>query len=300
MNIRKNILLDVYSGAPGVYELLDSGEGRKLEIIGGVRMVRSEPRAWWKRRLPATAWQEAVARFEDEKKKTWLLGKNTPKEFEVQAAGLKLKLKFLKSSKHIGMFPEQFGMWEWMRNMLAEWHGVTLPRVLTVFGYTGVGSLIAVRAGATVTHVDASEPALRWARENQELSGLSLLPIRWIADDAMSFLKREVKRGNRYDGIVLDPPSFGRGPKGEVWKAERDVPALLALCRSLLSDDPLFLILTMYATDLSCIALQNLVADALAGLPGTLEAGECALAEKDSGRLLPLSIFARWQGALDS
>ncbi len=274
------------------YRLLDTGNKLKLEKIGGFFVVRSEPRAWWKQRLPKAEWEKAVAIFDKEDKKEWALKEKTPHEFTVSFEGLMIKLKFIKSSKHVGFFPEQADQWNWLRERV---HGKKDLHVLNMFGYTGMASLVAAQAGAKVTHVDGSKTAIAWARENQELSDLREAPIRWIVDDALDFVKREVKRNNYYDGIIMDPPSFGRGPKGQVWKVEEDLPQLLTLCQELFTDTPLFLILNMYSTELSSISLANLVSETVDGFEGSLEFGELGIEEDKSRRILPLSIFARWK-----
>lgn len=258
----------------GGYKLLDSGNKKKLEEINGLKIVREEPRAWWKPCLPKEAWQEA---------KTALEAVVEP------IPGIKVKIKFKESSKHIGIFPEQVGQWKWIAERIKG--GV---KVLNLFGYTGIASLVAAKAGAKVTHVDASKQSVDWARENQKLSGLENAPIRWIVDDVVKFIKKEIRRGEKYDAIIMDPPSFGRGPKGEVWKIEEKLPDLLTACREILSDNPLFIIFNMYSTELSSISVANMLADMTAGLGGTIESGELAIKQQDSNRLLPMSIFALW------
>ena len=276
------------------YELLDTGNKLKLERIEKLLIVRSEPRAWWRPCLPQSEWSRAVAVFDREDTKKWVFKQQLPKDFFLEFLGLKIKLLFPRSSKHVGVFPEQYEQWRWIEECMGQ-KKTTKHRVLNLFGYTGVASLVAARAGGDVVHVDGSKTTIAWARENQELSGLKHAPIRWILDDATEFLKREVKRGNRYDGIIMDPPSFGRGPKGQVWKIEEDFPELLSLCGTLLSDAPLFLMLNMYSTELSSISLANVLVDAIKERKGNLEYGELGIEEKGGGRILPLSIFARWK-----
>lgn len=283
--------IQAYKGSDA-YRLLDTGNKLKLEKIGGILVIRSEPRAWWKRRLPKTEWEKAQAVYDTEDAKEWILKEKIPREFTVFLEQLTIKLKFVKSSKHIGIFPEQTDQWKFIRERLQGREGMS---VLNIFGYTGIASLISAQSGAKVTHVDGSKTALAWARENQELSGLQELPIRWILDDALDFIKREVKRGNRYDGIIMDPPSFGRGPKGQVWKVEEDLPQLLTLCKELFTETPLFLIINMYSTELSSISLGNLVSETVDGLKGSLECGELGIKEDGGGRVLSLSIFSRWK-----
>jgi 23S rRNA (cytosine1962-C5)-methyltransferase len=275
-----NEQIKIWTADTGDYRLLDSGNGQRLEEVGGLRIIRAEPRAWWQPSLSQTEWQEAGSLNE-------LNGK------VIEIGGFKTKIKTLKNSKHIGIFPEQTSEWVWIEKMIKE-AGRPI-NVLNLFGYTGLASLAAARAGAKVTHVDGSRPTIAWAKENQELSGLTDKPIRWILDDARAFVKREVKRGERYDAIILDPPTYGRGPKGEVWKIEEDLPKLLALCKEVLSQDPLFVILNMYSTELSSLSLKNLLSDLTANHNGIVEAGELVLQQESNSRPLPLSIFAIWK-----
>ncbi len=285
--------IQVLPGAGSNYALLDSGDKKKLERVGGVIIVRSEPRAWWKPQKPESEWAKAVATYAREEKGSWeTKGGALPEDFTIDVLDMKARIKLTSGSKHIGFFPEQSGQWARIAQMIGK---AEKPKVLNLFGYTGLASLAAAKVGAEVTHVDASRAAIGWARENQALSGLETAPIRWILDDAVAFLKREVKRGEKYDAIILDPPAYGRGPKGEVWKAEREVPELLDLCRQVLSSTPLFIILNMYSTELSSISLANLLSDITHDLGGKVEASELVLKHEDSGRLLPLSISATWE-----
>lgn len=265
------------------YKLLDSGEKEKLEEIGEERIVRKEPRAWWQKEFESSKWQGASKELE--------------KIIDIGIGSIKAKIKFSENSKHIGIFPEQFPQWEWIEKKVASsQHSVARElNILNLFGYTGIASLAAAQSGAKVTHVDASKPSIDWARENQKLSGLEDAPIRWIVDDVVKFLKRDIKRGERYDAIIMDPPSYGKGPKGEVWKIEEQLPDLLRFCREVLSDQPLFIIFNMYSTELSSLSVANLLADITQGLGGTIESGELAIKQQNSDRLLPLSIFALWQ-----
>lgn len=274
------------------YALLDSGNRQKLERVGEIAIIRSEPRAWWQPHLPQAEWDKAVATYAREEKGSWETDGELPEDFTISLGDLRARVKFTSNSKHIGFFPEQSGQWAWIEEKLK---GRDKPKVLNLFGYTGLASLAAARAGAEVTHVDASRAAIGWARENQTLSGLESAPIRWILDDAIDYLKREVKRGVKYDGIIMDPPAYGKGPKGQVWKAENEVPVLLDLCRQVLSDNPLFMIMNMYSTELSSISLANLLSDATRDLGGRITPQEFALREEGSDRLLPLSISATWE-----
>jgi 23S rRNA (cytosine1962-C5)-methyltransferase len=196
------------------------------------------------------------------------------------------------SFRHVGVFPEQLAHWSWMRDQVAA-AGRPL-KVLNLFGYTGVASLIAAKAGAEVTHVDASKKAIGWARENQEMAGLGNKPIRWIVEDAVKFAEREERRGSRYDIVLFDPPAYGRGPKGEVWQLFEDLPALTDLCRSILTPKPLAVVLTAYSIRASFFAIHALMRDTFAGMGGRVESGELIIREKSAGRALSTSLFSRW------
>jgi 23S rRNA (cytosine1962-C5)-methyltransferase len=288
--------------APGVmrtlgwadYALLDSGHGRKLERYGRYTVVRPEPQCMWSPRLPATAWEEADAvfdptdeedagrwRFQDRPKESWPLAWR-----DVRFLGR------FTAFRHLAFFPEQAANWAWLDEQVRAAGGQ--PKVLNLFGYTGVASLAMAAAGAAVTHVDASKKAVAWARENAELSGLAERPIRWITEDARKYVQREVRRGSRYDGIILDPPKYGRGPGGEVWRLFEDLPELAGLCAELLSDDSDFLVLNAYAERISGAALSGLLAEKLAGRGGQIEWGELALVEDAGDREIGMSFYARW------
>jgi 23S rRNA (cytosine1962-C5)-methyltransferase len=276
------------------HRLLDSGDGLKLEEVGGVRLIRSEPKAWWHPVLPQTEWKKAAAVHEESGREgRWRLSPEAPREWEVRWGACRLQLRFMDNSKQIGVFPEQSPHWEWLRAQGPPAPGKS--RLLNLFGYTGAASLAAASAGWHVTHVDASKPAVAWGRRNQEVSGLNTLPVRWILEDAPTFVKRESKRGNRYDAILLDPPAFGRGPNGEFWKVERDLMPLLEACRGILSDEARFVLLTVYTIDASSILCHNLLSQTLQGRGGAVSVGELALQHASDARLLPLSLWGRWE-----
>lgn len=286
--------IKIWVSEMGDYKLLDSGEGQKLEEIGGERIVRSEPRAWWKKTVASS--QYLAAR---EKQKNGL-----ETVIDIGVGDIKAKIKFKESSKHIGIFPEQFEQWKWIRDRINEGKEKKKElNILNLFGYTGIASLIAAKAGAKVTHVDASKQSVDWARENQKLSAMEDAPIRWIVDDVVKFIKKEIKRlaprspggVGGYDAIIMDPPSYGKGPNGEVWKIEEKLPDLLAACREILSDRPLFVIFNMYSTELSSISIANLLSDMMKGFGGKIEPGELAIKQDGSEKLLPMSIFAIWE-----
>lgn len=275
------------------YELLDSGNCRKLERFGKHVVIRGEPKAWWKPDLPESDWSRAVAVHQDGR--GWTMRGQVSREWPLHFGDLTLQARFTETSKHVGVFPEQSPHWQWMQAKLKQAHGKTNPRLLNLFGYTGVASLVAAAAGCAVTHVDASKPALTWARANQQLSNLTDRPIRWILDDATKYVTREIRRGVRYDAILLDPPSFGRGPNRELWKVEKQLTDLLDICRQVLTEQPLFIILTMYNIEASSLMIGNLLSDTMRDRGGRVKVGELALKHQQSTRLLPLSIFGRWE-----
>jgi 23S rRNA (cytosine1962-C5)-methyltransferase len=273
------------------YALVDSGGGRKLERYGPYRFVRPDAQAMWQ---PASSdWVsdgEFVGGADDEGGGRWTLAPNVPLRWPMSRG----PVKFYAGNtafRHLGFFPDMGGQWDWMRARLAGTSGL---KVLNMFGYTGVGSLIAAEAGVEVTHVDASKKAVAAARENAGLSGMTAAPVRWLIDDALKFMRREVRRGSKYHGILLDPPKYGRGPEGEIWQLERDLPELMHLARQLLADEASFLVLTVYAIRLSALALDALMAEAMAGAGGTIESGDMAVREDARGLLLPTAIFSRW------
>ncbi len=277
------------------YRLLDSGNRRKLELFGNVKIVRSEPKAWWEPALPKSEWSRAAAVFEDDSREGfWKFKNGVPAPWIFNFRGeFALQLKFTGPSKQIGVFPEQSPHWEFLLKNCVP--AGTTKRLLNLFGYTGAASLAAARAGWNVTHVDASRPAIAWGKRNQEISKMSAAPIRWILDDATKFCARELRRGNAYEAILLDPPAFGRGPDGELWKVERDLPPLLELCKKLLSPRAELVILTLYTIDASSILCGNLLREMTENLGGNVEIGELVSAENSSReRLLPLSLWAKW------
>lgn len=276
------------------YALLDSGNGLKLEQYGSIRLVRPEPEAMWRPALSETAWKQADAVYK-------VSAKENGGHWEVRrdlSAGWLLHYKMLKfrvqttASRHLGVFPEQAAQWDWISQQVQA-AGRPL-RVLNLFGYTGLASLAAAQAGAQVTHVDASPKVVTWARQNQELSGLSGRPIRWIVDDALKFVRREQRRNAAYDGLILDPPKFGRGPKGEVWEFYKLIPGLLQTCCQVLSPRPQFIVLTAYAVKASALTLYYALQEMMREYPGRTEAGEALLLEQSGSRVLSMAIFARW------
>lgn len=278
------------------YGLIDSGHGRKLERYGRFRFIRPEPQAMW---APAQDdWQadgEFVPGSDEEGGGRWFYERPVPAE----GWPLEWREVTFQSSctpfRHLGFFPDMAPVWEWMRGRIADKVSAgDQAQVMNLFGYTGVGTLAMAAAGAQMVHVDASKKSVAQARANAALSGLEDRPVRWIVDDAAKFVAREVRRGRRYDGILLDPPKYGRGPDGEVWRLEEDLPGLIAHCRQLLDADSRFLFLTVYAVRMSALAIGELLRQAFADLPGTVEAGELVVREEARGLMLPTAIWARW------
>jgi 23S rRNA (cytosine1962-C5)-methyltransferase len=268
--------------------LIDSGDGRKFERYGGFTVVRPEPQAMW---APANPEWDADATFvpgsDEEGGGRWTQHRPVPKQWELSRGGVRFHAS-LTPFRHLGFFPDMAPQWDFMRERSAD------AEVLNLFGYTGVGTLLLSEAGARMVHVDASKKSVEQGKANAALSGMTDKPIRWIVDDAQKFTAREVRRGRRYDGIILDPPKFGRGPGGEVWRLEEHLAPLLADCRRLLDANSRFLVLTVYAVRLSALAIGELVEQVFGDLGGTFDMGEMAVREEARGLLLPTAIFARW------
>jgi 23S rRNA (cytosine1962-C5)-methyltransferase len=276
------------------YELLDSGAGARLERFGPYTFHRPEHQAVWQPALPPSRWEEAHATFEptgEESGGRWQFHQPVNPSWVMQYKDLRFQSQ-VTTSRHLGVFPEQAANWDWIEARIRS--GGRPVRVLNLFGYTGLATLAAARAGASVTHVDASKKAITWARHNQELSGLGSRPIRWLVDDVYKFVLREARRGSIYEGLILDPPKFGRGPEGQVWEFFESLPNLLQTCRSLLASRPLFIILTAYAIRASALSIHYAVQEMVAGLGGSLTTGELVLTERSAGRLLSMAIFTRW------
>ena len=274
------------------YCLIDSGHGRKLERYGRYRFIRPEPQAMW---APASQDWQSDAEFipgadEDGGGRWYYDTKGLPQSWELAWDDVRFHSS-CTPFRHLGFFPDMAPVWNWMRGQV---RGMDAPHCMNLFGYTGVGTLAMASQGVQMVHVDASKKSVAAARANAELSGLADRPVRWIVDDASKFVAREVRRGRRYDGILLDPPKYGRGPDGEVWRLEEDLPGLIANCRALLDADSRFLFLTVYAVRMSALAIGELLRQAFADLPGKVEAGELAVREEARGLLLPTAIWARW------
>jgi len=273
--------------------LIDCGNGQKLERYGDVRVVRPEPQAMW---APAESDWDPDATFvpgsDEEGGGRWVQHRPVPRLWELSRGKVRFAAS-LTPFRHLGFFPDMAPQWDWMRAEV-EQGGSADAEVLNLFGYTGVGTLLLSDAGARMVHVDASKKSVEQGKENARLSGMEDRPIRWIVDDAAKFTAREVRRGRRYDGILLDPPKFGRGPTGEVWRLEENLAPLLADCRKLLDENSRFLVLTVYAVRMSALAIGELVRQTLAPLGGTVTMGEMSVREESRGLLLPTAIFARW------
>jgi 23S rRNA (cytosine1962-C5)-methyltransferase len=276
------------------YALLDSGAGAKLERFGKFVLSRPEAEAVWKPALSRKEWDAAHAVFlpsPEENGGHWEVRRNIPETWKINYKGLQC-LAQLSASRHVGLFPEQAAQWDWIGDQI---HSAGRPvQVLNLFGYTGMATLAAAQAGAKVTHVDASKKVVAWARENQALSGLADKPIRWIVDDALKYIEREARRGVHYEGLILDPPKFGRGPKGEVWEFYKLLPSLLQACRQVLAERPVFIALTAYAVKASAVTLANAVDEIMHGKKGHITAGEIVLEEQSAGRLLSMAVYALW------
>jgi len=282
------------------YALLDSGDGLKLERFGKYVFVRPESQAMWKRSLDVE-WMHADAIFVptgEESGGHWDIKKKMDEQWVMSyplphsTKGLTFKVQ-TTPGRHLGVFPEVAAHWDWFSKLIEQSNREV--NVLNLFGYTGLASLAAASAGAKVTHVDASKKSVSWARENQALSKLEEKPTRWIVDDASKFVQRESRRGVKYDGIILDPPKFGRGPKGEVWEVYKSLPSLLEACRACLSSHPLFVVTTIYAVRASAIHVAQAMDDMLKGFGGKIGMGELVTREQSAGRLLSQAVYARWE-----
>jgi 23S rRNA (cytosine1962-C5)-methyltransferase len=288
------------------YALLDSGDGLKLERFGKYVFARPESQAMWRRTLDKE-WKDAHAVFVstgEESGGHWDFKKKVEERWEMRydltPRPLLLKgeegLRFWTMTtpgRHLGVFPEVAAHWDWYSRSIAQ--SKRDVNLLNLFGYTGLASLAAAAAGARVTHVDASKKSVNWARENQALSKLTDAPIRWIVDDAVKFVQREARRGVKYDGIILDPPKFGRGPRGEVWEVYKSLPNLLETCRACLSDNPLFVVVTIYAVRASAIHVAQALEEMMKDFGGKIDSGELVTREQSAGRLLSQAVYARWE-----
>ena len=280
------------------YELLDSGAGEKLERYGRVILARPDPQAIWSKSLGENEWKKADAVFTHGEGSSGRWVSRTGLDtggWKVSLGGLTFQLKLLPS-KHLGLFPEQSAQWKWLTRIIRmRSNNTNRIKVLNLFGYTGGATMACAKAGAEVCHVDASEFVVNAARRNLELSGLLDKKVRFIVDDTRKFVEREIKRGNKYDVILLDPPVYGKGTKKEVWKIEEDLLLLLSRIKNIISENPLAIVMNGYASSYSHITYAQMLATITSSLVGEVSSGELAIKDTSSGRLLPTGIFARWQ-----
>lgn len=280
---------------PDDYALLDSGDGKKLERFGNYVLARPCSQAAWKPCLPADAWHQANASFDRAEGNQWHNRGALPNEWTIRTSNITFKLSGTDFG-HLGVFPEQRAQWLWIQEIVREAIAQRQRpvRVLNLFAYSGGATLAAALAGAEVCHLDASKGMVQWARENAVLNNLQDHPIRWIVDDAHKFLCREIRRERRYDAIILDPPSFGRGQNNEMYKIEKDLPETLGLCRQLLSPEPLFILLSAHTPGYTPVVLEHVLSQAVAGLGGTFDAGEMLLTGAAEALSTPCGAYVRW------
>lgn len=276
------------------YEILDTSGGEKLERWGDYILVRPDPQVIWNTPKIHKGWRKRNAHYHRSAKGggEWEFF-DLPKQWEIHYKALTFQLKPF-SFKHTGLFPEQAANWDWFsEKVVRAGHQV---KVLNLFAYTGGATLAAAQAGASVTHVDASKGMVTWAHENAQSSGLEDAPIRWIVDDCMKFVEREIRRGNHYDGIIMDPPSYGRGPKGEIWKIEDAIHSLVKRCSELLSDHPLFFLINSYTTGLAPAVLAYMLSIEIGKkYGGKVRAEELGLPVTETGLVLPCGASGRWE-----
>lgn len=277
------------------YQLLDSGHGRKLEQFGDFIIDRPSAQAVWKQQLSPKDRQKCNVFFTREGENTWKKRGAIPEQWTIEVEGIRFKISPTDFG-HLGIFPEQRPSWKWIQDIISEARTKrpNPPLILNLFAYSGGSTLAAAKAGAQVCHLDASKGMVAWARENAKLNELDGAPIRWIVDDVSKFLKRELRRGHKYDGIILDPPSFGRGSQGEVFKIEEHLDDILKDCRELLSEHPLFILLSCHTPGYTPIAMGHLMEQMMAGAGGKIDQGEMTLTGKPGVFALPSGTYARW------
>lgn len=276
------------------YTLIDSGHGRKLEKFGRYLISRPSAQAVWKPQQPEHIWHSADADFTREGENKWIKKAQLPESWNITVSGITFKISPTDFG-HLGIFPEQNDFWTWIHKTVqqAKTEGRQSINVLNLFAYSGGSTLAAAKGGAQVCHLDASKGMVAWARENAALSGLEKAPIRWIVDDVSKFLNREIRRGVRYDGIIFDPPSFGRGSRGEVFKIEDDLPGIMRDCRSLLTENPLFILFSCHSPGFTPIVMNHLMTQMTEGLKGTIDSGEMVL-KGNKALPLPSGCYSRW------
>lgn len=275
------------------YSLIDSGDGRKLEQFGPYVIDRPCSQAVWRKQRSDKVWAECDAFFTREGENRWVFHKKIPESWTIEVSGVVFKISPTDFG-HLGIFAEQAPFWSWIQEIIATEKRPEPLRVLNLFAYSGGSTLAAAKAGAHVCHLDASKGMVAWARENAALNDLTQAPIRWIVDDATKFLTREIKRGVHYDAIVLDPPTFGRGAKGELFKIEADLMRMLDQCRGLLSEKPLFLFLSCHTPGFSPLVIQNVIQQMMGDFAGKTDVGEMVLGGTDKVFPIPSGVFARW------
>jgi len=277
------------------YEVIDTGDGEKLERWGNIILRRPDPQIIWPKKQETNEWRQVHGHYHRSSSGggSWDMKKPIPERWTIGYENLKFHIK-PTSFKHTGLFPEQAANWSWMMDKIK---GANRPiSVLNLFAYTGGATVAAAYAGASVVHVDAAKGMVQWAKENVQLSGLADRPVRFITDDVFKFVQREIRRGNRYDAIIMDPPSYGRGPNGETWKLEQNLHPFLESCMEIISDNPLFMLINSYTTGISPTVLRNMLTMTMsAKYGGTINAGEIGLPITRSGLNLPCGILGRWE-----
>ena len=276
------------------YEILDMANGEKLERWGNIYLIRPDPQIIWKEKTYPEKWKEVNARYNRSSSGggNWQKYKKIPEVWQVKYKNLTFNIKPM-GFKHTGLFPEQAVNWDWMIEKIKN-AGREI-KVLNLFAYTGGATVACSYAGASVCHVDSSKGMVAWAKENVASSGLENRPVRYIVDDVTKFVQREIRRGNKYDAIIMDPPSYGRGKNGEVWQFENNIADLVELCSKVLSEKPLFFLINSYTTGISAKVLENILMLKLNKKTGTLTSGEIGLPMKNSKLVLPCGIFGRWE-----
>ncbi len=277
------------------YEILDMANGEKLERWNNIVLVRPDPQIIWKEKSHPEMWKDVDAKYSRSNTGggEWDYKNKLPKAWQVKYKNLTFNIKPM-GFKHTGLFPEQAVNWDWMINKIKE--SKREIKVLNLFAYTGGATVACLSAGASVCHVDSSKGMTEWAKENVVSSGLKDRPVRFLIDDVVKFVNREIRRENKYDAIIMDPPSYGRGANGEVWKFEDNISELITLCSKVLSDDPLFFLINSYTTGISSVVLENMLRINLPkGIKGKFSNGEVGLPMKDSNLILPCGIYGRWE-----
>ena len=276
------------------YEIIDMASGEKLERWGNIKLIRPDPQIIWKNKSIPSEWKSANARYNRSNTGggAWEYSKRLPESWQVKYKNLTFNIKPM-GFKHTGLFPEQAVNWDWMINKIKQ--SKRYIKVLNLFAYTGGATVACLSAGASVCHVDSSKGMTTWAKENVESSGLREKPVRFIIDDVVKFVQREIRRGNKYDAIIMDPPSYGRGKNGEVWQFENNIADLVELCTQVLSDNPLFFLINSYTTGISSKVLANLLELNMKRYNGKITSGEIGLPMKNSKLVLPCGIYGRWE-----